>query len=650
MGAFGLALSGPELPLRWRIQHAFLPLRLWLSRLVRRPGRLGTAADVLSWPWPDPAATDLVLLGGRSTWPILDHGTTIRIGDFLDPAGILGWGWEPSQEGAVLAGPAATLAFTLPEPPANWRVELDIEPEDRAGRVAVEIECNGAPLDSVVVTEPASLRLYVADALLDRKHRGARACCLALRLDLSSPGARLRLNRVGVYLAPLGASRPAPLLPSGQDVAVGLGSPYLATGWDWPDHSGALASEAESRLVFATALCDGPAMLRLRIESRTAAGHPVVPAVRINALPVEAHISDDFRFLTIALEADRLPPDGIVELDLLAQPDPADLALPRLRLLGIRIDPLASGAGPTMLLDRRHHLNEVAREEGIELRGLMRSEGAAARMTGTHFELLLRPARRDRNLWLTLYLLDLRPDDARTPVSGQLRIGDSTLRLALGGMNAVSMRIAGRDAARADDPVAVRFETDPPTSGFGVSWVAVSEVDDPTPELAAGGDAETYDADALYGCVTSAAEWHPPSEGALWLAGQRGALAIRCDPARTSALELTLLTVPQTGQRLVVDAGSAAAESVEGGRETVILVLPEPAAEQPAGGLLALTFTSNLLVNLGMLSGEADPAMLGGAAVRIAFVARRKQPDRIEAHDAVPARLALRHVPESASP
>ena len=178
--ALQLALREPGVPLRWRIQHILLPLRLCASRLLRGTDKLGTAADILAWPWPDPAVTDFATLGGRSTWPTLDHGTTIRIGDFDDPSGILGWGWEPKQAGAILSGPAATLAFTLPEPPANWRVELDVEPDGGAGRVAVEIECNGAPLDSAIVTEPATLRLYVPDALLERRHRGGRACCLTL--------------------------------------------------------------------------------------------------------------------------------------------------------------------------------------------------------------------------------------------------------------------------------------------------------------------------------------------------------------------------------------------------------------------------------------------------------------------------------------
>ena len=390
-------------------------------------------------------------------------------------------------------------------------------------------------------------------------------------------------------------------------------------------------------------------MLRLRLESRTAAGQHVVPAVRVNGRPAEAHISDDFRFLTVALDADRLPPDGVVELDLVAQPDLSDTgALPRLRLLGLRLDPLASGAGPAMLLDRRHHLNEIAPADGIELRGLMRSEGAAARMTGAHFELLLRPARRDRDLRLTLYMLDLRPDDARTPIAGLLRIEENSLRLVLGGMNALSMHIPKPDAAHADTMVAVRFDTDPPTSGFGAAWVAVSEADEAWPDLPDHRDGEAYDAEELYACITSSAEWHPPSEGALWLAGHRGTLAIRCDPARTRALELTVLTVPETDQRLVVDAGINAAELADGGRETICLPLPEPAADGPADGLLALTFTSNLLVNLGMLSGEADPAMLGGAVVRIAFVARREERDR-GAEQGAAGDAALRPLPASAS-
>ena len=103
------------------------------------------------------------------------------------------------------------------------------------------------------------------------------------------------------------------------------------------------------------------------------------------------------------------------------------------------------------------------------------------------------------------------------------------------------------------------------------------------------GEEEAYDAEALHACITSPAEWHAPSDGALWLAGQRGTLTLRCDPARTAALELTILTVPQTGQRLVVDAGAGVAGSLEGERETISLALPEPSAKTPAGGLLALT-------------------------------------------------------------
>ena len=94
-------------------------------------------------------------------------------------------GLGKEARGAVLTGPTGALAFTLPEPPANWRIELDIEPAECAGRVTVEIGCNGAPLDSVVVTEPAILRLHVPDVMLDRKHRG---CAAVSALTSAGPG------------------------------------------------------------------------------------------------------------------------------------------------------------------------------------------------------------------------------------------------------------------------------------------------------------------------------------------------------------------------------------------------------------------------------------------------------------------------------
>ena len=96
--ALALALGERGVPWRWRVQHAALPLHLLASRLVRRPDRLGTAADILAWPWPDPAVSDFASLGGRSTWPVLDHGAAIRFRDFDDPSGILGWGWEKKLE------------------------------------------------------------------------------------------------------------------------------------------------------------------------------------------------------------------------------------------------------------------------------------------------------------------------------------------------------------------------------------------------------------------------------------------------------------------------------------------------------------------------------------------------------------------------
>ena len=107
------------------------------------------------------------------------------------------------------------------------------------------------------------------------------------------------------------------------------------------------------------------------------------------------------------------------------------------------------------------------------------------------------------------------------------------------------------------------------------------------------------------------AQWQGADDAALWMVTEAAELGLEVPPG-AQALELEVLTLPGTGQRLRVALGEARVESLDEGVERLRL----PVAAGPA----RLRVESNRMVGMAEAGLEGDGA-LGGALLRLHYLA-----------------------------
>lgn len=588
--AAALAATVADVPAGLRLRHAALPLRLAAMALLGR--RPPPASAPLRWPRSAPA--DPVLESGPSTWPLLGHGATLDARDAPALREALGWGWDWSaaEAGAAMIEDEASLAFVLPPSVhGHWRVSLTFSVAPELLRLRIEI--NGEDVGPAAVDARGRLALAIPDRLL--RHDRPDGCSCLLSLSLPEAGrARPVLAGLGVRMLPTGSARIAPRLEAGRFLAVGAaaaGNALLADGWGWPEAGGAAMAETRAALVFAAPLGRSTGALRLELDAATADG-PVLPAAFVNGEPAALHRSGDPRFATVLVEPAAIDADGFVRLELVAREDLATGAWPRTVLRGLRLDDL--GRDRRLAFDRRYDFADPA--------GPLHARGLAANGTlvGPDALVQFEPIPGGGELVLELFLAG--GGDGRV----DLTIGGRHIPAVIGGVGRARLRIAPAPT------VTLRIAF----AGHGhlaCAWLALAPAEpDPAPALPAEPQA-MLDAAALQAHAVRRADWHPAVDGVLWLAGDAGELDIAVDPQRHARIEVTLVLVEAMGQALDIAWQGIVVTATRSGVHT--LPVPPGTPTGPA----RLAFRSRLLVNVGVLAGEANEDMLGGGVAGIAL-------------------------------
>jgi hypothetical protein len=531
---------------------------------------------------------------------------------------VLGWGWDYlARDGAHLTDHCASLAFTLPALPSSWRVDLAFSVEGEAGPLEIDIECNGEFLSREAISRSGPVRLYVGQAQLKEIFAGGRACCLTVRLVDPSAVRKLRLDRITTVVAPLGPTLPAPRLPEGKRIALGGGAHqvgWLSCGWQWPADDGVSIAGSHGQIILSTEKADGRGMLRLGLEAENGAALQRAPAAWINGRRSKLFLAPGGRSVSIPLKLGRLFEDGVVGLDLVAPPDTFRSSA-KLRLRWMRLDALDSD-GPlgAILLNRSYSLSKVATHRLVEARSLILSNSAPAQIDGSGFELRFR-APCEGAVRISLGIVSLRPDLDCVPVSARLTFGDDIVDVVLGRTSTVTVQSRVEAAQAEGGLLRISLESEAPLADFGVNWFLVSEVESEAAERVSLIEGP-HDADSLFRAVDDGGDWYSPTDGAFWLATQRGSLTLDCGNLEAgNILELMVLTLPGLDQRLTVSALDQSVSTSQGGREALRILLP---CAVPS---IRLTLTTNRLVSLEAIGGREPGRMIGGAIVGLNVIA-----------------------------
>lgn len=572
LAALRLASGTGSAPGAWqrRAEHVAHALVSGLRRLW--PTRLGGPATAPTpWPWPR-QRRDETPLSSSSTWPLLKHGARIEAGTPAGRASWPGWGWRAGPRGEPLeAGAIAQLAFRLPLHPAHWMLRLDLA-RPFPGRLVADLNGHrlvdlGAPPSPCNILLPAELLAASEDA---------RSCDITLR----SPGKiPLRVTAMTVLAVPRGTGA-APLAVEGRwlDVAGRTAGAFaLAGGWNWPTHGDVAAEGLQARLHLALPPDGKQWMLRFRCTHVGA----TAPILFVDGTRCPVFVSEDGRTLTAVWRPRRA----------IANPVFVDFVAPRgealdLRLAAVRADRLRPGQAA---------FDEP--REGEPGRGEGEQAGVPLPLPA---RLALEPPVPEVECRAVLLLV--RDDDGGMPLL--LTGGDLRAHVVPGLASAVRVPVVAGSGPS-------------PVLAFGpgrraVQLKSVTFVDaQPRAVPPRLGPGETLAGDDLSATALHAVDWMEPVEGALWLRGLTGSLALAIPRDASVRLEIDVLSLP--GEGLQVSCEGIVAEATEPGPHTIGFTL-----RQGAVGRTVVTLRTRTLVPLP--SPTPTSAMIGGAVTRVAVV------------------------------
>ena len=515
--------------------------------------------------------------GGPCAWPVLAPGAEVALRPSRAARALLGHGWALTRDGGARADRgAATLGFELPGPRADWCVVLDHAAAEGEAQI-VGRWVNGTGLGPARLGPSGRLVLRISAELLVPVDGGPGHRVGVLLETLRPEGPPLALTGLRLErVLPTGAG--APVLPLGRPIATRAGADgarFLAEGWAWADARGVGSAAAEACLRFSVAE-ETDLSLHLACDP---------PPVMVCVDDAAARTTPDAagRGILVPIPRGAVGPDGGVRVAMLAPSDGTPL-----RLTGLRLDRDCGPAG--RLIPGRW----VARAD------LDAVEGPGGRLS-VHARASAPSAPR--------LLVGLEPaSDAAAPRTADIRVADRRLRAVIGAPALVP--IALDDAGPRPVELRMRLDTGLRLTGLAQDPSWSPSTDDGPPA------AWTYDADALANLVTDAADWEA-SDGALWLAAERGSLALPAPPSPADRLVVTVLTLPGTGQRLRLGVGS---RWVEGAAETGPTELRVPLGRLAPSAAVRMSIATNGLVGAETL-GLGTGGLLGGAIVRLAFEA-----------------------------
>ncbi|WP_181708507.1 glycosyltransferase family 2 protein [Chthonobacter rhizosphaerae] len=593
-------------------------------------GRSSLPAAVDRDPWPFPAAwCDRDTVAGPSLRPVLDHGDRLtadsrpRLGDAL------GWGWvDHAPAGAAMADDVATLAIRFGRHAPGWTVRLGLDGPSRAAVAGLEVRCNGRPVTWRL--EGGDLLVCVPGAVLSPEPDGFLAV-LTLTRPAAPKAARARtrpaimLLSLAAGIAPMGFARPAPLVAADGGLKIEPSDrvdAILLSGWDWPGPGGARAVDRRLDIAVSVDAASGWTILLLGLDCRTASGLLALPEARAGACDLEVYPVDGGRSLALLLPAVAFDAAGATRVTLLLVPEAETGLLPadaRLHFVAVDGRGERDGLRPPVP-DRRHHPVEILALEDVAALDVP-AAGAPARIVRPVVDFMVQlPSGAETGAVVTLYcglegpnhwvadgvatVSDAKVADIAATVDG-VRTG-----LRLSDVNTLRLCLPGREG----DTASVRLEVG--NAAVWIGWISVSpcgaQAEDDLPGL---GEAP-LDAEALHRLAARPADWHVPSDGALWLAVNRATLRLRV-PAGPAGrvLTVTTLTLPGHDQHLSITGPSGTARSRDGGRDTLVLDLPVMAEE----AVVPLRISTDRLVNLGIATGEPAASLIGGAVVSVSL-------------------------------